>query len=70
MKGNMIQKILIFLLVCNLLFGGRIWFEFGLMPHARTILEVSEILSSGFWWSINVSLLVGYLIFDTSEQEE
>ena len=63
-KLNIFQKIIVFILLINFFLGFSIYNQLGL-THVWIIDNIFDFDRSGFWWGVNVVLLIGIYLFKT-----
>tara|TARA_Y100000768_G_C23955189_1_gene672381 strand:- start:75 stop:314 length:240 start_codon:yes stop_codon:yes gene_type:complete len=74
-NSNFIQKIFLFILIGNFLLGISIYNRLGLtFVYSTRDLDkyfLDDIFvwdNSGFWWSVNIVLLIGFYLFKNIEK--
>tara|TARA_B100000989_G_scaffold158835_1_gene118580 strand:- start:925 stop:1155 length:231 start_codon:yes stop_codon:yes gene_type:complete len=69
---NIIQKIFLFILSINLFLGIPLYNELGFtivdLSYGYFWKEVFVWEYSGFWWSVNIVLLIGSYLFKNNEK--
>ena len=71
---NIIQKIILFIFIINFFLGIPIYDELGLTSVDAQFFEeyywdvIFEWRYSGFWWSVNIVLLIGFYLFRNNEK--
>jgi len=71
-KLNLVQRIFLFLILCNIILGPKILDDFGFI----NVLTYGEVIWWRFfsfewnflWWAINLILIIGMLIFKKGNQ--
>ncbi len=71
---NVIQKLFLFIFIINFFLGTPIYDELGLTDVSSWFFEeyywdvIFEWDYSGFWWSVNIVLLIGFYLFRNNEK--
>ena len=71
---NFIQKIFLFIFIINFFLGTPIYDELGLTDVSSWFFEeeywdvIFEWDYIGFWWSVNIVLLIGFYLFRNNEK--
>ncbi len=66
---NIIQKIISFILIINFFLGIPLYNKLGLTDvyNDRILRDIFSFEWAGFWWGVNIVLLIGIYLFRNSE---
>ena len=66
---NITQKIILYILIINFFLGIPLYNELGLtnVDYRFILSEIFTIRWAGFWWGVNIVLLIGIYLFRDSE---
>ena len=66
---NITQKIISFILIINFFIGIPLYNELGLthVDNGRILRDIFSFEWGGFWWGVNIVLLIGIYLFRDSK---